>query len=194
MPASINQSQRGNESSSYLADKSLARPGRKQAIVSVRMAWISFGALPCRKKKKKNLMTACVLMLLKSRASLTCFWACFLPGRAKDLSAPWYKWNLDMLNILHFPCIMLFIKIQQNTLPSFYRSYYLQWHVLNINHHFGDVYKAMHITYESSTYVSLRNWDNVAVNVTFVILYFYWLLFTVHMDVILMTEIEHWNM
>ena len=30
------------------ADKSLARSGRKQAIVSVRMAWISFGALPCR--------------------------------------------------------------------------------------------------------------------------------------------------
>ena len=34
------------------ADKSLARPGRKQANVSVRMAWISFGALPCRKEKK----------------------------------------------------------------------------------------------------------------------------------------------
>ena len=30
------------------ADKSLARPGRKQANVSVR---ISFGALPCRKRK-----------------------------------------------------------------------------------------------------------------------------------------------
>jgi len=36
------------------ADKSLARPGRKQANVSVRMAWISFGALPCRKKKLDN--------------------------------------------------------------------------------------------------------------------------------------------
>ena len=33
------------------ADKSLARPGRKQANVSVRMACISFDALPCRKKK-----------------------------------------------------------------------------------------------------------------------------------------------
>ena len=30
------------------ADKSLAWPGRKQANVSVRMSWISFGALPCR--------------------------------------------------------------------------------------------------------------------------------------------------
>jgi len=69
------------------ADKSLARPGRKEANVSVRMAWISFGALPCR---KQNLMTACVSMLLKSRASMTCFRSCFLPGRAKDLSAPRY--------------------------------------------------------------------------------------------------------
>jgi len=33
------------------ADKSLARPGRKQANVSVRMACISFGAFPCKKKK-----------------------------------------------------------------------------------------------------------------------------------------------
>jgi len=67
------------------ADKSLARPGRKQANVSVRMAWICFGTLPCR--KKINSMTSRVSMLLKSRASLTCFRACFLPGRAKDLSA-----------------------------------------------------------------------------------------------------------
>ena len=49
------------------ADKTLARPGRKQANVSVRVAWISFGALPCR---KKNLMTVRGTMLLKSRASL----------------------------------------------------------------------------------------------------------------------------
>jgi len=69
-------------------DKSLALPGRKQANVSVRMAWISFGALPCR--EKKNLITARVSRLLKSRASLTCFRACFRPGRAKDLSAPQY--------------------------------------------------------------------------------------------------------
>jgi len=69
------------------ADKSLARPGRKQANVSDRMTCISFGALPCR---KNNLMTARVSMLLKSRTSLTCFRACFLPGQANDLSAPQY--------------------------------------------------------------------------------------------------------
>ena len=33
-------------------------------------------------------MTVRISMLLKSRASRTCFRACFLPGRAKDLSAP----------------------------------------------------------------------------------------------------------
>ena len=38
----------------YMAvHKSLARPERKQANVSVRMAWISFGALPCRGGDKK---------------------------------------------------------------------------------------------------------------------------------------------
>ena len=39
---------------------------------------------------KKNLMTARVSMLLKSRSSLTCFRAYFLPGSAKDLSTPQY--------------------------------------------------------------------------------------------------------
>ena len=36
-------------------------------------------------------MTARFSMLLKSQASLTCFRARFLPGRAKDLSGPRYK-------------------------------------------------------------------------------------------------------
>ena len=67
------------------AHKSLALPGWKQANVTVRTAWISFGALPCKKKNNNNnLMTARVSMLLKSRPSLTFFRACFLPGRAKD--------------------------------------------------------------------------------------------------------------
>jgi len=41
------------------ADKSLAQPGRKQANVSVRMEWISFGTLPCRKKTWLQLMPWC---------------------------------------------------------------------------------------------------------------------------------------
>ena len=91
-------------------DKSLARSRRKQDNVSVRMAWISFGALPCR--GKKILMISRVSMLLKSRASLSCFRACFLIGRAKDLSAPRYiedemhwEWKLS-----HSNCSLLEIK------------------------------------------------------------------------------------
>ena len=42
------------------ADKSLARPGTKEANVSVRMAWISFGVLPRRKKKTwRHLASQC---------------------------------------------------------------------------------------------------------------------------------------
>jgi len=37
-----------------------------------------FPSVPCRKKKKRNFMTARVSMLLKSCGSLTCFRACFL--------------------------------------------------------------------------------------------------------------------
>jgi hypothetical protein len=50
--------------------------------------WREFPSAPCL-AGKKILMTARVSML-KLRASLTCFRACFLPGRAKDISAPCY--------------------------------------------------------------------------------------------------------
>jgi len=53
--------------------------------------WREFSSAPCLAKGGGgDLMTAHVSMLLKSRTSLTCFRACFLPGRAKDLLAPWY--------------------------------------------------------------------------------------------------------
>jgi len=42
-------------------------------------------------------MMARVSMLLKSRASLACFGACFLPGRAKDLSAPGVIYSVSIL-------------------------------------------------------------------------------------------------
>jgi len=75
------------------ADKSLARPERKKTNVSVRIA---FPLAPCLAGKK--MMTACVSMLLKFRASLTCSRACFHPGRAKDISAPGsYEFYLPIL-------------------------------------------------------------------------------------------------
>jgi len=58
-----------------------------------------------------GLDAARVSMLLKSRASLTCFRACFLPSRANDLSVPRYHdarslerpivWICPMQAILH---------------------------------------------------------------------------------------------
>jgi len=54
--------------------------------------WREFPSAPCL-AEKKNLMTARVSMLLKSRPSLTFFRACFLPGRAKNLSAPRYMFR-----------------------------------------------------------------------------------------------------
>jgi len=56
--------------------------------------WREFPSAPCL-AGGGALMTARVSMLLKSRASLTCSQACFLPGRAKDLSAPQYLYVLN---------------------------------------------------------------------------------------------------
>jgi len=56
------------------ADKSLARPGRKQTNISVRMEWISFGVLHFRKKKK-------TWWQLASR----CCWNRARPWRASEL-------------------------------------------------------------------------------------------------------------
>jgi len=61
--------------------------------------WREYPSAPCL-AGKKNLMTARVSILLKRRASLTCFRACFLRGRAKDLSAP-----------LYYVCVCVYIYI-----------------------------------------------------------------------------------
>ena len=61
--------------------------------------WREFPSAPCL-ARKKNLMTARVSMLLKSRASLTCFRACFFPGRTKDLSAPRYCYHVIVTIVL----------------------------------------------------------------------------------------------
>jgi len=63
--------------------------GNKQMFMS---AWREFPSVPCI-AGGKNLMTARVSMLLKSRKSLIFFRACFLPGRVKDLSAPTYSYS-----------------------------------------------------------------------------------------------------
>ena len=61
------------------ADKSLARPGRKQANVSVRLVWIFLGALPCRKKKlhdRSRLDTVEIVRVRDMLPSLFPSWSC----------------------------------------------------------------------------------------------------------------------
>jgi len=76
------------------ADKSLARPGRKQALKHVRDA-----------RDFNNIETRAVIRFFflqgkepkEIHAILTETLACFLPGRAKDLSAPMYVWGSLLL-------------------------------------------------------------------------------------------------
>jgi len=73
------------------ADKSLARPGSKQAQKHVRDA-----------RDFNNIETRAVIKFFFCKARrrriqeiLTETLACFLPGRAKDLSAPLYKSKIN---------------------------------------------------------------------------------------------------
>ena len=66
--------------------------------------WREFPSAPCL-AEKKNLMKAHVSMLLKSRASLTCFRTFFLPGRAEDLSSPRYLY----LHLLYLYFLYLYL-------------------------------------------------------------------------------------
>jgi len=66
--------------------------------------WREFPSAPCL-GGGGGLMTARVSMLLKLRASLTCFRTCVLPGQAKDLSAPLYTSNDQNTEVyLHRMC------------------------------------------------------------------------------------------
>jgi len=58
----------------------------------------------------KNLMTARVSMLLKSSNSLTCFRACVLPGRAKDLTAPRYTGQDRLVGLQEIEASRIFIQ------------------------------------------------------------------------------------
>jgi len=79
------------------ADKSLARPGRKQARKHARDA-----------RDFNNIETRAVIKVgfLQGKAPkeihaiLTETLACFLPGRAKDLSAPLYKRTVSIIKLL----------------------------------------------------------------------------------------------
>ena len=78
----VEKSPRSNWATHFLT---VAYDGACSPNVSIRMAWISFDALSCR--KKKNLMTAHVSTLLKSRAS--------------PYMLPFSLWNKKRLAIRH---------------------------------------------------------------------------------------------
>ena len=72
-----------------------------------------FPSASCLAGEKKNLMTARVSMLLKSRVSLKCFRACFFPGRDKDLSAPRVSYHITSCHIVYYrPVYVLRILIK----------------------------------------------------------------------------------
>jgi len=79
--------------------------------------WCEFPSVPSL-AGEKNLMTARVSMFLKSRASLTCFRDCFLPRRAKDLSAPRYinsdQYCIHIVSVMH----IIELSLTENAGPS----------------------------------------------------------------------------
>ena len=64
--------------------------------------WREFRSAPCLAGKKRDLMTTRVSMLMKTRASPTCFRACFPHGRAKDLLATQYAVHYLLLKMYSF--------------------------------------------------------------------------------------------
>jgi len=83
--------------------------------------WREFPSAPYL--AEKNMMTSRVSMLLKSRASLTCFRACFLPGRDKDLSAPQYMFKRTNYETTHsLRCIRFSLATSSLTNPTVFLS------------------------------------------------------------------------
>jgi len=79
--------------------------------------WREFLSAPCL-PEKKDLMTARVSMLMKSRPPLTCFRPCFLPGQAKDLSASQYKKKVNFMGSHLHSLIVFTIIISKTFFPK----------------------------------------------------------------------------
>ena len=102
------------------ADKSLTQPGRKHANISVRMAWISFGALPC--KKKKELDDSSRLHVVEI-ARVPDMLPSLFPDRAKDLSSTQYFLSLSpLLSFSYHLAFIFFISRYKLNVVSFHIS------------------------------------------------------------------------
>jgi len=113
----------------------------------VRMARISFDALPCR---ERNLMTARFCWNRARR--LTCFRDCFFPGRAKDLSASRYSWY----SCMNWPFRRFTMLIQRN-MAKYHSSYLLVFH--------GDMICAQRYTNPGRQVVRVAKFCTVAPNI-----------------------------
>jgi len=83
------------------ADKSLAWPEKKQAIVSLRVAWICFGDLPCR---KNGLMSVCVSMF-----EIAC-----IPDKLPRSFHSWLGWGFISTPI----CLIFFLQQQMKSITN----------------------------------------------------------------------------
>jgi len=112
------------------ADKSLARPGRKQVNVSVRMAWTSFDALPCKKKTWWQLASRCCWNHARPwHASEP---VSFLVGdRAKDLTAPRYKLTTVLLWSNCFNWRRENLLSNEQTMEGFWKFLWIMYYVRN---------------------------------------------------------------
>jgi len=106
------------------ADKSLARPGRKQANVSVRMVWISFGALPCRRKIWWQLTSRCCWNRARPWQSFEL--VSFLVGlRTYQHSGSQLKWNQNHLVVKGSTCALF--HVLRNVCRYVYVWYLCKW-------------------------------------------------------------------
>ena len=80
------------------ADKSLARPKKTQSNVSVRMVWMSFGALPCRGGKKTWWQLASRCCWNRVRPCHASELVSFLVGLRTYQHPGIWKWNVRLLS------------------------------------------------------------------------------------------------
>ena len=124
--------------------------------------WREFPSAPCL-AVKENLMTARVSMLFKSRASLTCCRACFLRGRAKDLSAPRYS-DLE-IRIRSNSCCSTWVnaalswsnKTWRNDTPLFYLARCISFLFVRYRHCWTGSWEHI-IEYQATLYLALWAW------------------------------------
>jgi len=110
------------------ADKSLARSGRKQANISVTMAWISFGALPCQKRKLDDSSRLDVVEVARVPDMLP-YWLRQVEYQGQECQVwkTWWHWRTNLCYKLHR--ILLFKPQWYITCRNINKHYIIFWQV-----------------------------------------------------------------